>query len=218
MNKTLLVCIAVAGLIVLRAARAARSYDEDSEDQTGSVIDQLPDIEDLYHYAADAIGTTDMDQAQKNLNAMMAVIRKSEGTAAPQGYFALFGWPRIAGRTFTETDDHPRQFFTYTNNAGSTIRTSAAGAYQITATTYDALMKKYPGRFTGFDWHAQDAMAEALIEERGAMPDIAAGRFERAIEKLRPIWASLPGAGANQPERSLAFVKQAYLDAGGVLA
>ncbi len=50
------------------------------------------------------------------------------------------------------------------------------------------------------------------------MADIAAGRLARAIEKIRPIWASLPGAGVNQPERSLAYITQAYIDAGGVLA
>lgn len=218
MNKTLLVCAVLAALIVLRTARAARGYDEENEDQTGSVLDQLPDIEDLYNAATDVIESPDMDQAQKNLDAILYVIRKAEGTASDEGYRALFGWRPGNGKTFSDMTTHPRQFFMYTNKAGSTIRTSAAGAYQITATTFDALNKKYPSRFNGFYPHTQDDMAIALIEERGAMSDIAAGRFERAIEKLRPVWASLPGAGANQPERSMDYVKQAYLDAGGALA
>lgn len=219
MNSTVIIAAAIAALIIAKAARQAGALDSfgDPEDQTGSMLDYVPDALDIAYYAQDAWGEIDMEQAQRNLNAVLYSIRKSEGTAAEGGYYALFGWPS-PGRTFSDTTQHPRRFFTYTDKAGKTIRTSAAGAYQITATTYDSLMSKYPGRFGGFAPHDQDAMAIALIEERGAMRDIAAGRFDRAIGKIRPIWASLPGAGVNQPERSMDYIKQAYLSAGGALA
>lgn len=222
MDKRFLILAAIAALILVRSARASGALETfyDPEDQTGSIIDQLPDFGDIGNFASDAFSEIDMAQADRNLQAVLWAIRRAEGTATnnDEGYRALFGWRPGNGKTFSDMSQHPRQFFQYTDLSGVTRRTSASGAYQITATTYDALNRKYPGRFDGFTPTAQDAMAEALIEERGAMADIAAGRLERAISKIRPIWASLPGAGVNQPERSLAYITQAYIDAGGVLA
>lgn len=220
MNTTLVIAAAIAGVIIAKAAERAGALESlyDPEDQTGTMLDYVPDFEDLAHMATDAWSEIDVNQAQTNLRAVLWAIRKAEGTATQEGYRALFGWRPGNGKVFDDMTQHPRIYFPYTDKAGKTVRTSAAGAYQITATTYDALNRKYPGRFDGFAEYTQDAMAEALIEEKGAMADIAAGRLQRAIDKIRPIWASLPGSGANQPERSFAYVQQAYLDAGGMLA
>lgn len=222
MNQSglLLFASAIAALIIIKAARqqgVALPFS-DPEDQTGTVFDWMPDIEDVQNYVGDFNAEIDPVTANQNLNAVLWAIRKAEGTALDEGYRALFGWRPGNGKTFSSFARHPAQFFLYTDKAGKTIRTSAAGAYQITKTTFDALNRSYPGRFNGFTKEAQDEMAIALIEERGAMTDIAAGRLSRAIEKIRPIWASLPGAGANQPERSMQYITQAYIDAGGVLA
>ena len=65
---------------------------------------------------------------------------------------------------------------------------------------------------------AQDAMAIELIRRRGALEDVDAGRFDVAVFKCRREWASLPGAGYAQPERSLDALRTAYLQAGGQLA
>lgn len=220
MNWTIPIAAAIAAAIIIKTAQRQGVLEGwgDPEDQTGTVFDWMPDFEDVTNYASDFTTEIDPVTANKNLNAVLWAIRKAEGTALDEGYRALFGWRPGNGKTFSSFATHPRQFFNYTDNAGKTIRTSAAGAYQITATTFDALNKKYPGRFPDFTPFSQDEMAIALIEERGAMTDIAAGRLGRAIEKIRPIWASLPGAGVNQPERSMAYITQAYIDAGGVLA
>ena len=57
-----------------------------------------------------------------------------------------------------------------------------------------------------------------LITDAGALPDVQAGRFDAAVSKVRRIWASLPGAGYDQPEQPLAALRLAYVNAGGTLA
>lgn len=217
MNQTVITAAAlIAALIILKSARENGELEGDPEDQTGSVLDQLPDFEDLAAMAQDTMMKTNPEQESANIAAMLMVIRKAEGTASDEGYRALFGWRPGNGKTFSSFASHPRTFFTYTDRAGSTIRTSAAGAYQITATTFDGLVRSYG--FSSFSEDAQDAMAVALIKERGALADVKAGRFETALRKIRPVWASLPGAGFNQPERSMDFVKTAFVEAGGQFA
>lgn len=144
------------------------------------------------------------------------MIRKAEGTATINGYRYLFGSRYDKEKLFTDYKDHPKQYFEYTDKAGKTTTTSAAGAYQITYSTWKALKTKiYLPDFTP---QHQDAAAIQLIKERNALKDIEAGRFEDALNKVRKIWASLPGAGHNQPERKLAEVKQWYKNAGGYIA
>ena len=65
---------------------------------------------------------------------------------------------------------------------------------------------------------SQDAAAIELIREAGALGDVRAGRFDEAVAKVRGIWASLPGAGYAQPEKSLESLRLAFLNAGGSLA
>jgi muramidase (phage lysozyme) len=68
-----------------------------------------------------------------------------------------------------------------------------------------------------FGPESQDRAAIQLIDECGALIDARAGRFDLGIRKCRRIWASLPGAGYNQPERSTEWLASAYVRAGGVL-
>lgn len=221
MDWRLILAAAIAGVIVAKGAQQSGALDTfyDPEDQTGNVLDYVPDFEDVANYASDAMAPVNQEQAAMNEAAFLYCLRLAEGTASDEGYRALFGWRPGNGKTFSSYATHPKQFFNYTDLSGKTIRTSAAGAYQITWTTFDALCRNYPA-FAGraFDPATQDAMALTLIKEKGALGDVRAGRFETAIRKVRAVWASLPGAGANQPERSLAYVTQAYINAGGVLA
>jgi lysozyme len=212
MRHVLLLAAGVAALMILKESRALLS---DPEDQTGSIIDQIPNFDDISNMITDT--TPSAEQAAVNRAAMLAAVRYAEGTQGGEGYRALFGWRPGNGRVFSSYVTHPRQFFNYTDLAGRTIRTSAAGAYQITATTFDALQRKYPGDFSDFSPASQDAMALTLIQERGALADIDAGRLDAAIKKIRPIWASLPGAGADQPERGYGDVAAAFVQAGGVI-
>jgi lysozyme len=144
------------------------------------------------------------------------MIRKAEGTASPNGYRYLFGSRYNKEKLLDSYVDHPRILFPYTDKTGKQIKTSAAGAYQITRTTWDALRKKID--LPSFSPDNQDKAAIQLIKETGALPLIEGGKLEAALAKVRKIWASLPASGNNQPERSLADVKKWYLDAGGTIA
>jgi len=82
--------------------------------------------------------------------------------------------------------------------------------------TWDRLQRKLG--LEDFSPGNQDRAALELIDEAGALADVKAGRFPEAINKVRRIWASVPGAGYAQGERTLAWLTTRYTDAGGVLA
>jgi lysozyme len=161
---------------------------------------------------------TNTATADANLSAFLWMIRKAEGTAGPDGYRTLFG-----GDLFTGWADHPRQPRRYGN-----LWTSAAGAYQFMAVsplpgggstrvdTWDRIARRLG--LPDFTPASQDAAATALIAEAGALADVQAGRFDAAVSKVRRIWASLPGSGYGQPEKSLAYLRGVYADAGGAIA
>lgn len=219
MDRESTLALVVVGLALMAAVRYSQGEEGGDEDQTASIFDRLPSLSDLFYMTQDAMNGISNAQAQANIAAFLATIRYAEGTQSEEGYRALFGWrPGSYGRTFDSFADHPRILFPYTNLAGQTIQTSAAGAYQITRTTYDKLQEKYPelqGR--GFSAQAQDDMALLLIAERGALGDVQAGRLDSAINKVRGVWASLPGSNVNQPTRSYTALAQVFEQNGGVL-
>lgn len=139
-----------------------------------------------------------------NRAAFLALIRACEGTAGPDGYRMLFG-----GRLFDSFADHPR---TVVNASG--YSSSAAGAYQILARTWDWFV-----RVNGphdFSPENQDKCALWLIAQRGALDDVDAGRLDDAIAKCNREWASLPGSPYGQPTRSLDYCRRVYREAGGL--
>ena len=161
--------------------------------------------------------------ADSNTAAFLMMIRKAEGTAGPNGYRTLFG-----GQLFSDFSDHPRTAKQFRDGAGRTLWTTAAGAYQFMAVspiptggytrsnTWDRLRDKLG--LPDFSPASQDAAAVELIREAGALGDVRAGRFDQAVSKVRRIWASMPGAGYAQPEKSLDALRVAYLNFGGTLA
>lgn len=151
----------------------------------------------------------DMSQASSNTSAFLQMIRVAEGTDGPNGYRMLFG-----GSTFSDYSDHPRQYIKAMSN-GQPITSSAAGAYQFLAKTWDSVRAKLG--LSDFSPASQDAGAVELIRQAGALDDVQAGRFATAVRKVRKIWASLPGAGYGQPERALSTLQAAYVAAGGVV-
>jgi muramidase (phage lysozyme) len=158
-----------------------------------------------------------------NVQAFLAMLRKSEGTAGPDGYRTLFG-----GSKFSGWADHPRVAKQFTDKAGRRLWTSAAGAYQFMAispipgggstkvNTWDRLKAKLG--LDDFSPASQDAAAVELLNECGALAKINAGDFPSAVNAARRIWASLPGAGYAQNEQSLSNVQTWYVQAGGTLA
>lgn len=149
-----------------------------------------------------------------NLDAFLTMIAVSEGTESigDHGYNCLVGSTVAKPVLFDSYADHPR----IRVQLSPTLVSTAAGRYQILERYYDA----YRGMLSlrDFSPSAQDEIAEQMIRERGAFADVAAGRFEDAVSKCSNIWASLPGNHYGQRQNALADLKQAFTQAGGMVA
>jgi muramidase (phage lysozyme) len=144
--------------------------------------------------------------AAGNRAAFLAMIRKSEGTAGPNGYRTFYG-----GSLFSDLSAHPN-----TPHTAAGITSTAAGAYQFLFRTWEECRRALS--LPDFSPESQDAAAVFLIKRRGALPDVDAGNFAAAVAACRKEWASLPGAGYGQHENTLASLQAAYVAAGGVVA
>ena len=207
---------------LLRQPMGTTTTGEEEAAQDTDDAAPLWQIENYFTENLPMTATPDPDVAERNAAAFLMMIRTAEGTAGPNGYRTMFG-----GRLFDSYADHPRQAKQFVNGAGQRLWTSAAGAYQFMAVspipggstrvnTWDRLQSKLG--LPDFSPASQDAAAVELIREAGALGDVRAGRFDEAVAKVRGIWASLPGAGYAQPEKSLETLRLAFLNAGGSLA
>lgn len=221
--------VALAGLALLALWWLTRRSDgfvgaaegEATQDPEPSFFDI--DLTGTFQQYTDMLAPPNIDQAEANTAAFLMTIRTAEGTAGPNGYRTLFG-----GGLFNGWADHPRIAKSFVDKAGNRLWTSAAGAYQFMAVspipgggstsvnTWDVVSQRLG--LPDFSPESQDLAAIELIREAGALGDVRAGRFEAAIGKVRRIWASLPGAGYSQPERSLADLSAVYASNGGTFA
>jgi len=142
-----------------------------------------------------------------NIRAFLRAIRFGEGTADADGYRRLVG-----GGEFGSFHDHPRER-RYIERYK--VWSTAAGAYQFIAGTWDEMRKLYA--LPDFSPESQDLAAIGLIHRRGALQDVLAGRIESAIAKCAKEWASLPGSPYGQRTVALARVIQEYTTHGGQL-
>lgn len=151
-----------------------------------------------------------------NADAFLDMTAECEGTAGPDGYRTLFG----GGLFDNGYIDHPRIRFSFRQTDGGINYTTAAGRYQILATTWDRIAHKlWPTiAVPMFTPENQDAAAEELIAEAGGMPAVKSGDLQTAIDRCSPIWASLPSSKYPQPKRTYAFAQLAFTTAGGILA
>ncbi len=167
-------------------------------------------------------------QAVANRRAFLLMIRHAEGTSDANGYRALFGHRPSRPVLFDSFADHPRKAVQFRHPTRGLLWTSAAGAYQAMAVsplpdgrstrvnTWDRIRAKLG--LPDFSPASQDAFAVELIDEKGALDDVDAGRFDVAVAKVREVWASLPGAGYGQPEKAIADLRGVYVAQGGSLA
>ena len=151
------------------------------------------------------------------VRAFLYVIRYAEGTLSPNGYKTLYG-----GALWTGTDEaHPASMgwrgvplpeaMCHAAGLSSGCVSTAAGAYQFIRPTWSRLVAKLG--LPDFSPESQDRAALALIDEVGALSDVQAGNFELAVSKVRKIWASMPGAGYSQPEKTIAVLADVYRSA-----
>ena len=143
-----------------------------------------------------------------NVKAFLRTIRFCEGTADDDGYRRMVG-----GGEFDSFADHPRQLRRIERY---NLSSSAAGAYQFIASTWDEMRQIY--KLPDFSPESQDLAAIGLIYRRGALQDVLAGRVEVAVQKCNKEWASLPGSPYGQRTVSLPRVIQEYRTWGGAVA
>jgi muramidase (phage lysozyme) len=140
-----------------------------------------------------------------NVRAMLAVIRKGEGTSDSAGYGRIFG-----GQMFTDFSKHPNIKVT---KSGYT--STAAGAYQFLFSTWKETASAMG--LSDFSPSNQDLGALGRIAARGALDDVINGRFYLAIQKMGKEWASLPGSPYGQPVQTIAGAQQVYIANNGTI-
>lgn len=139
-----------------------------------------------------------------NVKAFLRVIRQGESGQHDDAYTICYGGSHFEAPPW----DHPRKPIT----AGAWTST-AAGAYQFLARTWDALVSQYG--FEDFSPQCQNEAAVALIKGRRALDDVIAGRFASAISKCSREWASLPGSPYGQPVMTVDEALLVYKAWGG---
>jgi muramidase (phage lysozyme) len=129
----------------------------------------------------------DADQRAK-LQAFAHAVAGAEGAT----YDKLVG-----GKSFDDFSAHPQQVGLTTKDGPST----AAGRYQITATTAKPLAQQLGTK--DFGPETQDRMFMQLLHQAGAMPELMAGNFDGAMQKIGGIWQGVPsGKSTNQGKRT----------------
>lgn len=200
----LLVGTLVAGLLLLLVPRASAASVADI--QPG----QKPDTDNESNFFPweDPLPVN----ANKNVIAFLATIRALEGGKDSYDYDDLYG-----GGNFSSFVDHP-----YETGEWSGVRlpnkklTTAAGAYQITVSTWRDIEGKK--RFGSFDPAAQDAAAIYLLERRGAKDAVQRGNFKHAMLMLRTEWESFDKILKGEYPITYAQASQTFLNNGGELA
>lgn len=165
-----------------------------------------------------------------NERAFLALIEYAEGTgrnpytgATVDAYRTCYGYKHVI-QSFA---DHPAVTKEWwgeilppkmCRNVGLSAgcKSTAAGRYQLIRPTWLDIKARL--KLKDFSPDNQDRAALYLIERRGALQDIHAGRLPEAIAKCRAEWASLPGAGYGQPERRIGSLVAAFKAAGGTVA
>jgi lysozyme len=158
-----------------------------------------------------------------NLSAFLAMIRRAEGTdRRGDPYRVCYGF----AHSIVDMSDHPAITGEWNGErlpdamcraAGKApgCVSTAAGAYQFIRPTWESL--KAAGKVWDFSPASQDAGAIALIDRAGAIGAVRSGDLATAVQRCAKTWASLPGAGYDQPERRFDQLAQWFTDEGGVI-
>ena len=138
-----------------------------------------------------------------NTRAMLYTIRTTEVAGRTNPYDILFNDKKF-GEGIADKEkykDHPHKTTTRWG-----ITSTAAGAYQILAGTYDEAKKKI--NIADFTPESQDKIAVWLIDRRKASFSVQTGDLNTAFKLLKNEWSSLPGA--SQEGLSLEQAKEVF--------
>ena len=220
------VTIAAAALLLLASSANARASVEAGDGAMPSIdLGNLSDsAETIFNVITEQAANVSNDTAQTNINAFLAMIRQSEGTAGQVDPYAVcYGYRH----TIADFSDHPRNTGEWAGERlpdamcvkagfGPGCVSTAAGAYQIIRPTWNTIKARVG--LVDFTPPSQDAAAVQLIANRGALEDVKAGRITSAISKCRNEWASLPGNYAGQGQRNQSDLVAWYQQNGGAIA
>lgn len=145
------------------------------------------------------------------VQAGLHVIRQGESTQDSSAYRRRWPGTNKPPAYFDDFTAHPRIY-----EPGPNGPSSASGAYQITASTFDDFAPRLG--VTTFFPADQDLLAVAIIEScNGALDDLIAGRFDAFLRKCGGRWASFPSSTAGQKTRKYDELLDAYLRFGGTM-
>lgn len=144
-----------------------------------------------------------------NVAAFYMAVRAGESSLGDDAYRMRYNGPGKKPAFFDSFADHPRIFV----DTGKGTKSSAAGAPQATATTWDEERAKYGWK--DFSPQSQDEFYVARLVYRKALDAVKSGRFDEACRLCKNEWTSLPGG----PEENSATSKarETYLEWGGQL-
>jgi muramidase (phage lysozyme) len=149
--------------------------------------------------------------ASPNVRAAIRVIREGEtwnsrnpGDEEDEKAFRVRYHPTIYPCLFDGFDDHPRILEPLKDGSGR--KSSAAGAPQITMSTWDDMRARYEGIGPQFTPQEQLKCCVALMHAEDALDDVIAGRFDAWLPKLATRWASLPNSPLQDGGRKLTYV------------
>lgn len=231
MSRAVVLLLAGSSLLLASTARARSSIEVGEGgalpglELAAPSLDVLSDrVENLMNIATQQAANVPQDTAAANVAAFLAILRNAEGTEGQSDPYAVcFGY----SHTVRDFANHPavtgewrgaRLPDEMCRNAGFApgCVSTAAGAYQIIRRTW--LRCQSALGLPDFSGPSQDAAAVYLIESRGALEDVKAGRLAVAVSKCRNEWASLPGNYAKQGQRSLDELAGWFVSNGGQLA
>lgn len=221
------------GLLAVAGAAAARSREgvgdyapqamELGEAEAPGIVDEFGQWAE--HVQDELSGGAPVPMnADSNVRAALRAVQEAEGTAGQADpYRVCYGY-RWRVQSFA---DHPAVTGEWSGEPlpdamcsaagfGPGCVSTAAGAYQIKKATWLRVRDKL--RLPDFSPASQDAAAVELLRARGALDLIRQGRFLEGMARAAKEWASLPGAGYGQGERTAAWLQERYVQAGGVLA
>lgn len=158
--------------------------------------------------------------------ALLDTIAASEGTSSSpitknNGYDVIvtgidLNTGKLTPEIFTDYLTHPFA----TGRAPKTINrrgllSTASGRYQQLRGNYFSYSKLLG--LKDFSPSSQDAIALQQIKETGAFPLLESGDFDGVVNKIKHLWASFTGAGYGQNERSIEWLRDKFVKAGGVI-
>lgn len=188
----------------------------------------LPDDKSVWHYWPFLLNSPQSTDAELRLRAFMRMLRVGEGTIGEIGYETLFGGASFIRDYKKDWSDHPRLSMPFGKSTSS-----AAGAYQIMAYTWDdgrmkIKRRKYSTLITDFSPLSQDYACIILLKyyalgykgkiqgntwneiyfgvdgkRQSAYDLIVDNKIEEAIKVSSFIWASLPPGIYGQPSKTM---------------